>query len=337
MSKLALTISFTIFIAIDAYGQLSRIKDLVHIRGDRPNNLIGLGLIVGLAGTGDTNQSLATTRAATKFMERLGMDIPEANIITPSVAFVVLTAKLPPFAKNGDKIDINVSVIGDATSIAGGTLMQSPLKGPDGKVYVIAQGAITLGQARGDGNQTLTGAYLAGAGTVERDFNPKIVFDDQIHMYLNKGDYSTSLRIAKKINTELKGFYADPSDPSLVKVNIPDYFNNNIVGFIAKIENLKVKAEQKAVVVVNQRSGTIVLGSNVTVAKVVISHRDLSIQVGGAEGEEVKEESTIATKGTSVGDLIKSLNSLGVKPEDLVGILKTIHASGGLNADLKFL
>ena len=316
-------------------SQNVRIKDLGEIKGNRTNHLIGMGLVVGLAGTGDTPASLTTNTVITQLLTRLGISIEGEGVPTASVAAVVVTAKLPAFAKNGSKIDVKISVIGDATSLQGGTLLPSRLKAGDGRVYVVANGSIVMGPANGAGVQTLTSAVLTDAGMVEREFKPDLVRDNKISLTLSEPDFTTSSRVSEAINKKLRGFYAASMDPLTVEIKVPAYYKNKIVEFLSTIEAVRVKKDTKAVVVINERTGTIIMGSDISIQPVAISHGDLSIQVG--EGANKKTVNVAQMQGATIGELLKSLNLLGLKPQDLVSILQGLKSSGALNATLKVI
>ena len=316
-------------------GQDARIKDLVNVRGNRSNQLTGFGLVVGLSGTGDSASSLITTRAAMNLVNRLGMITKGGKLPTQSLSAVVVTAELPAFAKNGDKIPVKVSTVGDTKSLAGGTLLLTELKAGDGEIYVVAQGSLVVGPADGSGAKVLTSAFVPVGGFVEKEFNPEILDNGRIHLSLRNADFTTNARIVEKVNNHFKGFYAVSKDPSNIEISVPENYSNNLVEFISEMEGIHVQFDQKAVVVMTERTGTIVMGSDVVISKVSISHGDLSISVGGGKGD--KKESLVSLKGTTVGDLVEKLNALGAKPTDLVSILQAIHVAGALNADLRVM
>lgn len=313
-----------------------RIKDLANIRGVRSNQLIGFGLVVGLRGTGDSKKSLTTNKATANMLTRLGMRTDASETVTASIAAVVVTADLPPFSRNGDRIDLRVSAVGDAISLAGGTLIQTPLKAGDSEVYAVGQGAVVVGQASGNGPQVLTVATVLNGGSIEREYRPALAQDGKLTLTLKQPDFTTSSRVAEKINAHLKGFFAQAKDPVSVEVKLPPLYRREgrLVEFISEVESLRVPADQKAAVVVNERTGTVVMGSQVIIDDVTIAHGELSIKVAskGLDGKRV-----VKFNGATVGSLVETLNSMGVKPADLVGILQAIHASGALKADLKFM
>ncbi len=319
-----------------AYSAQSRIKDIVNIRGVRSNEVMGIGLVVGLAGTGDTASSIATNTAAAKMITKLGIKTTSDQVVSGSMAIVVVTAEMAAFAKNGDKFDVKLSTLGDATSLAGGTLMRTPLKAGDSKIYVMAHGAVSVGQATGTGSQVITVARVPNGAVVEREFSPNIAPMGRLTLSLKNPDFTTNMHVAEAINAHFKGFYAASKNISTINVKVPPLFRDRLVEFIASMEKLTVTTDQKARVIINERTGTVVMGDDVGIDRVSISHGGLSIQVGEAKGA-IKNESVIAIGGTTVGDLLSTLNELGVKPADLVSIFQAIKASGALQAELEFM
>lgn len=319
----------------------ARIKDLTIVRGVRSNFLNGIGLVVGLKATGDSNKSLATNRAVANMLTRMGMQTKANEVAAGNMAAVMVTADLPPFARIGSTIDVKVSAIGDAKSLAGGTLILTPLRAGDAKVYAMAQGAVVVGQAGGNGAQVLTVARVPAGAMVEREFLPQVGIHGVITLALKEPDFTTATRIAERINLELKEFVAVAKDVASVEVMVPMDFQDNVVGFLSEIEALHVDVDVKAVVVVNERTGTIVMGRDVVIQPIAIAHGDLTIKIDNPKGKQGADkrggQSLVELKGATVGDLLESINALGVKPADLIGILQTIHAAGALQADLRFL
>lgn len=261
---------------------------------------------------------------------------PDATpLLTLSAAAVIVTADLPAFARIGDRINVKLSVIGDAKSLAGGTLLMTPLKAGDGQIYSMAEGSIIIGQANGSGARVQTVASIADGGMIEKDFIPSLVQNQAIDLNLVKADFSTSNRIALAINQHFHNEIALAVDPARVKVRVPEQNFANVTGFIAELESLEVMADQKAVVVINERTGTIVMGGEVKVSDVVISHNGVSIQVGN--GKNAKSETVMPLNGSTINDLVKSLNQMGVRPEDLISILQSIHATGALRAEIQLM
>lgn len=320
----------------------TRIKDLVNFQGVRVNALIGFGVVVGLKGTGDSKKFLSTNTAVANMLTKLGQKTDAKDITSQSVAAVIATADLPPFARSGDRVDIRVSTVGDAQSLAGGTLLLTQLRAGDGQVYVVAQGGVAVGQADGSGPRVLTVARVPGGGAVERESNHAIVVDGKLLISLREPDFTTNARIAERINSHLKGYFAQSLDPASISIEVPELFRERLVEFVAEIETLAVPVDRRAVVAINERTGTIVMGDDAVLEPVAIAHGDLTIKVSSPHGESKdaggqSEGSVAAVGGSTVGDLVKSLNQLGVKPADLVGILQALHAAGALHADLRLL
>ncbi len=333
---IALVVANFVF-ASDVFAQKARIRDLVNVRGNRSNQLIGFGLVVGLAGTGDSKKSLATNKAVANLMTRMGIKSGPEDVLSQSVAAVIVTAELPAFARNGDRFDVKVSVIGDAKSIAGGNLLQTPLKAGDGQVYGVAQGTVVTGMPNGSSKQVLTTALVPASGVVEREFIPQLASNNTIELSLKAPDFTTNNRVAERINEQYKGFFAESADPSTIRVNVPSQFQDRLIEFVAEIEQLEVEASSRAVVVLNERTGTVVMGGQVAIGAIVVSHGDLSIQVNAGKDSKASNQTVVNVGGATIGELVNSLNALGLKPSDLVGIVQAIHAAGALRADLKFL
>lgn len=334
--KLSLILWLCFCVDAKLFAEASRIKDLINIKGNRTNELMGFGLVVGLNGTGDSPASVSTSKAMQSLLSRLGSEVQQDQLLTQSSAAVVVTADLPAFSRVGDRIDVKVSILGDAASLAGGTLLMTPMKAGDGNVYSVAQGPIVIGQADGVGARSLTVAHVPQGGQIEKDFTPGFIKDGVIELSLKQPDFTTNTRVTREINQHFKGFFASSKNPSLITIKIPDRYISNPVDFISEMETLKVKPDQKAVVVLNERTGTIVMGGDVKIAKVMISHDGLSLAVGGGN-QQGKEESVVPIEGPTVSELVRSLNAMGVKPKDLVSILQSIYASGALKAELKYL
>lgn len=328
--------SLTIFSA-PSHAAATRLKDLVHVRGIRSNYLNGLGLVVGLKATGDSKKSLATNKAVANMLTRMGMRITADEVVAGNMAAVLVTSDLPPFARIGDNIDVKVSALGDAKSLAGGTLVMTPLSAVNGDVYALSQGPVVVGQASGNGAQVLTVARVPQGASIEREFAPQIASGGRLTLSLKDPDFTTSSRIAEVINRKLKGFFAEAKDIGSVDLTLPSSYSNRVVEFMAEIESLTVDADTKAVVILNERTGTVVMGNQIMLSPVAIAHGDLSIRIGGGKGQEASPKTLIGIKGSTVGDLIDTLNGLGVKPGDLVGILQSLHASGALKAELRFI
>ncbi|MDC7684300.1 flagellar basal body P-ring protein FlgI [Asticcacaulis sp. BYS171W] len=343
----------------------SRIKDIVNIEGVRDNQLIGYGIVVGLNGTGDTvRNSPMLKQSLESMMERMGVNIRDANLNTKNAAVVMVTASLPPFVAAGSKIDVTVSAAGDAKSLLGGTLLITPLLGADGEVYAVAQGTVQTGSVSAGGASgssitkgVPTAGRIASGANIEReiafDFNAQPI----IRLTLKNPDFTTSKRIADTINKAQPGTaYAD--NPTIVAVRAPP--GSNMMNFIASIENLPVTVDTPAKVIIDEVNGVIVIGDNVRISRVAIAQGNLTISVNerpfasqpGAfsQGqtavlpdsqvsvEEEKGKKLYDLKETaSLSDVVNGLNALGVSPRDMISILQTIKASGALQADIEVM
>jgi flagellar P-ring protein precursor FlgI len=327
-------LSFWLFLSQATLAQDVRIKDLVHVRGVRTNQLVGFGLVVGLSNSGDSRKSIATNKATATMLSKLGMATRPEDVSSGSVAGVIVTAELPVFSRNGDRIDVKISTIGDAKSLAGGTLLMTPLRAGDGQVWVVASGSVAVGQASGSGPQVLTVAAVPGGGVVERDHAPAFAPSGKIILSLRDPDFTTNSRLVDAVNSHFREFVARSLDPATIEVTVPEIWTDRTVEFQAELEGLRVRVDRRAVVVLNERTGTVVMGADVSISSVAISHGSLSIQVGGKKGAD---QGVVNVSGTTVGKLVETLNNLGVRPADLVGIVQALRASGALQADIKFL
>lgn len=330
--KVLVLILFLTLLDKNGFSQNSRLKDIVNFKGIRTNQLIGFGLVVGLNGSGDSKKSLITSKALQSFLQRLGFKLTSAEVLTNGIAAVMVTSELPPFAKIGDHISVRISTLGDAKSLEGGTLVMTPLKAGDSKVYAVAQGGLISGSADGKGTQSFTTVSLPSGGVVEREFIPHFVNSNQIDIYLKKVDLTTNARLVKAINNRFSGFYAKSIDPSHIAISLPQNYLNNKYNFLEKLEQIRVNVDQIAVVVINEKTGTVVMGNEVLLQKVYINHGTLNIKI-----DEKKLKNVVDIGGATIGDLVSGLNALGVSSKDLISILQSLKASGALNADLKIL
>ncbi|MBF0566957.1 MAG: flagellar basal body P-ring protein FlgI, partial [Nitrospirae bacterium] len=336
------------------------IKDVASIKGVRDNQLVGYGLVVGLTGTGDKKG--ANVQSLMNMLYRYGITIAQKDVNSKNVAAVMVTAALPPFPKVGRKIDAVVSAIGDSKNLQGGTLLMTPLKGADDKVYAVAQGAVSIGGfstgTTGGGkvtkNFTTVGRVPEGV-TIEKEFGFDLSNAPDISIILNRTDFTTASNISKAINRYLQGDYAKAYDPSSVKVNVPEHYKGNVVGLINNIESLEVAVDVPAKVVINERTGTVVIGENVKLSPVAISHGDLTIEVtqpsavevaplaGGGTAPEAavtateKKIALTSVSGATLAEIVDGLNKLGVSPRDLIAILQSLKAAGSLRAELEIM
>jgi flagellar P-ring protein precursor FlgI len=341
-----------------------RIKDVADIEGVRDNQLVGYGLVVGLNGTGDRLRSAVFTRQSLiGMLERLGVNTrdQEQRLETKNIAAVMVTANLPAFARAGSRIDVTVSALGDATNLTGGTLVVTPLLGADGEVYAVAQGAVATGAiaARGAAGSVTRGVptsgRIANAAIVEREVPFQFAGRPQLRLSLRNPDLTTARRIAQAINRAQGGSPAVANDPRTVTVSLA---GRDPVGFAADIEQLRIQPDQPARVVIEEASGTIVMGANVRISTVAIAQGNLTIRVTEtpqvsqpnplANGQTVVTPRTnievddqaerrmgILQAGVTLQDLVRGLNSLGVGPRDMISILQTIKAAGALQAELE--
>jgi flagellar P-ring protein precursor FlgI len=347
-----------------AQGSGVRIKDVADMEGVRDNQLVGYGLVVGLNGTGDRLRSAVFTRQSLiGMLERLGVNTrdQERQLETRNVAAVMVTANLPAFARTGSRIDLTVSALGDATNLTGGTLVVTPLLGADGEVYAVAQGAVATGAiaARGAAASVTRGVPTAGrianGAIVEREVPFNFASRPQLRLALRNPDLTTARRIAAAINRLAPGTPAVANDPRTVTVALT---GRDAVGFAAEIEQLRIQPDQPARVVIEEASGTIVMGANVRISTIAIAQGNLTIRV--TEAPQVSQPNTLANGqtvvvprtnvevddqaerrmgvlrgGTSLQELVSGLNSLGVGPRDMISILQTIKAAGALQAELE--
>jgi len=342
----------------------ARIKELGYLNGVRSNQLIGYGLLVGLNGTGDKSSTLFTNQSLANMLDSLGVKVDARSTKVNNVAAVMITANLPAFAKIGNKIDAVVSSLGDAKSIEGGVLMLSQLRGADGEIYAIAQGPVTVGGflASGQGatvqkNHPTVGRIVNGV-SVEREISYENAKTDSMIISLRDPDFTTARRIAERINEVFRGA-AFAKDGGTININLPADMKANPVKFISMVENIDVKADILAKIVVDERTGTIVIGENVKISTVAISHGNLSVQIKEdakvsqplpfAKGETVVTPETaikveeergrfyLMEGGITIKELVKALNSAGVSTRDVITILQTIKASGALHAELEVI
>jgi flagellar P-ring protein precursor FlgI len=268
-------------------------------------------------------------------LDRLGMKVSNKDLSSKNVAAVIITAELPPFARAGNKLDITVSSIGDASSLRGGTLVQTPLRAADQQTYAVAQGALLVGAAQGAGE---TVARMPNGAVIERDLGGDFASRNMFRLTLNNPDFTTAARLAKTVNQELGGKYASALDGATIDVISPPTYEGKGVELLAVIESLEIAPDTRAKVVVNEKTGTVVIGEGVKISSVAISHGDLSLKVGdGATKKSDGDRVIMMDMGANVGDIVKAMNRLGVAPKDLITILQSIKAAGALQGDLEIL
>lgn len=318
-----------------AEARAARLKDIASIRGVRENQLVGYGIVVGLRGTGDGKTEF-TGKSMARMLDKLGVKLDTQQVESKNVAAVIVTATLPSFGKAGNPIDITVSSLGDASSLEGGTLLQTPLRAANEQVFAVAQGTISLG---GSGKDVFTTAgRIPNGAIIERDvssdFNAKKMFRFTLH----NPDFLTAARTALTINKELGGQYATAKDAGTIDIVVPAAYEGRGVDLLATIEAVQINPDQKAKVVVNEKTGTVIIGDQVKISKIAISHGNLSVKVSGKDGKkEDGDKVVLLDTGVSVGDLVQSLNKLGVSPKDLISLLQSIKAAGALHGELEIL
>jgi flagellar P-ring protein precursor FlgI len=321
-----------------AESQAARLKDVATVKGVRENILIGYGIVVGLKGTGDSSADV-TGQSLNRLFGKLGLDVQQGQAIkSKNAAAVIVTAKLPPFARVGNRIDVSVSSIGDASSLEGGMLLVTPLRAGDQNVYAVAQGAVSLG-AIADGttkNFPTVGRVVDGA-TIEKDLDTNFAAKKNFRLSLHNPDFTTAARIAGVINGELGGKFASARDSGTIDVVVPFNYDGNTVELLATLENVQVNVDSKARVVLNERTGTVVMGDRIAITPVAIAHGDLSIEVKDAPKGARPQRLSELRSGANVGDLVKALNALGVQPKDLTAIFQTLKETGALQAELEIM
>lgn len=325
-----------VIVAMGLQAKAARLKDIVNVRGVRSNQLVGYGIVVGLNGTGDSKAEF-TSNSMARMLDRLGLKLNDKDIASKNVAAVIVTAELPAFARAGNRIDITVSAIGDATSLKGGTLVQTPLRAADQQTYAVAQGAVLVGFSQSGVHETV--ARLPNGAMIERDMDGDFTSRNMYRLTLHNPDFTTAARVAKKINMELGGKYASALDAGTIDLITPPSYEGKGVELLAIVESIDVNPDIRAKVVVNEKTGTVVIGEGVKISRVAISHGDLSLKVGGdAAGRKQNGDRVIMmNEGTNVGDIVKAINKLGVSPKDLITILQSVKAAGALQADLEIL
>lgn len=341
-----------------------RLKDVARISNDRPNQLNGLGLVVGLEGTGDSSGAMANVQMVANALARYGVNVAASQLRVKNVAAVIVTADLPAFARAGDQIDVTVSSFGDAKSLQGGILLLTPLRSVDGEIYAVAQGPVSIGgfNASSGGSKVQknhpTVGLVPGGGLVERAA-PNEVAADFLTLVLHQPDFTTAARVAQAINRSFTPESARAVDKGTVTVTVPIAYEARPVEFIAALSDLPIQPDAIARVVVNERTGTIVMGQEVSISPVAVAHGSLSIRIsasaqvsqppplsGGttvvtpeaslAAGEQPARFTTLSG-GTSVSELVRALNALGATPRDVVAILQAVRAAGALHAELEII
>ena len=349
-------------------GAASRIKDIVDFEGIRENQLVGYGLVVGLNGTGDLLTNIPFTKESLQSMlNRLGVQIAKSQMKPKNVAAVMVTSNMPAFARQGSRIDVTVSSLGDAKSLQGGTLLVTPMLGADGEVYAVAQGQLAVGGFTAQGAaETVTkgvptSGRMANGAIIEREVAFEIGDMDVVKLSLKNPDFTTARRISQAINAFLGTSAARPSDPKTVQLHVPDIYRGNVVNLLTDVEQLRVEPDQMARVLIDEQSGTIVMGENVRISTVAIAQGSLTIRI--TETQQVSQPGpfaevgdtttvdrtdiqvdegddkrlTVFNDGVTLQDLVNGLNALGIGPRDMITILQAIKAAGALQAEIQVM
>lgn len=344
----------------------SRIKDLANIEGVRQNQLIGYGLVVGLNGTGDTLNNIPFTKQSLQAMlERLGVNVRGAQMRTGNVAAVMVTANLPAFGTQGTRIDVTVSALGDSKSLQGGTLLVTPLLGADGNVYAVGQGSVAIGgfEAEGQAAKIVRGVptvgRIANGAIIEREIDFQLNRLQQVRLALRNSDFTTAKRIAAAINDYIGTPTAEPLDASTVQLTLPGKSDTNMVALLTEIEQLQVEPDLAAKIIIDERSGVIVMGRDVRVSTVAVAQGNLTVTISespqvsqpapfsegrtrvvprtNVRASEDGSKLALVKEGVSLQQLVDGLNALGIGPRDLITILQAIKAAGALQADIEVM
>ena len=345
----------------------ARLKELVSFEGIRDNQLIGYGLVVGLNSTGDHQTTYFSAQSLANILQQMGVSVNPGQLLVKDTAAVMVTATLPAFAQPGMHIDVNAAAIGDAQNLQGGMLLLTSLKGVDGQVYALAQGAVVtggFGAGRSGSSETVnhpTVGRIPGGANVERRA-PSIAPKDRIRLQLREPDFTTALRISRAINGKFGESgkpLAEPETSATVSVNIPQEYSARVVEFMAGIEALQVQADRPARVVINERTGTIVMGKEVRVSPVAIMHGKLTVEIqttpivsqpnalsqgqtkevvqSAVNAKEEKSRSIVLQQGATVEELVRALGAIGSTPRDVIAILESLRAAGALEADVQVI
>jgi flagellar P-ring protein FlgI len=343
----------------------SRIKDIAAFEDVRDNQLFGYGLIVGLNGTGDRSQTFFSTQSLANMLERTGITIDPDKVRVKNIAAVMVTATLPPFIRHGSRLDVTVSSLGDAQSLQGGVLIMTGLQASDGQTYVTAQGQVVLGGfGAGSGGTSVqtnhpTVGRIPNGGLVEKKVDMDLNGKSALNLVLNHSDFTTASRAVRAINESLGSSIASAIDGRTIAIQVPSDYSSRIVDFMSVVENAKMDIDNVARVIINEKTGTIVLGKDVKISEVSIIHGSLSLQVGTifsvsqpqpfSKGEttvvpdkavslqEEKGKTAMIREGASVEEVVKALNDIGAGPRDIMAILQAIKAQGALQAELEII
>lgn len=364
MRRLIFTGLVLSLLALESQAGVSRIKDLTMIAGARENQLVGYGIVTGLAGDGDKNP-VYTIQSIANMLQRFGVTVPAATLSSKNVAAVVITADIPAFVKNGTRLDVTISAIGDAKSLQGGVLLQSPLVGADGKVYAVAQGTLAvggfIGGAGGAGGASVqknhpTVAQISGGALVEKEIPTEIVHNNFVELLLRDPDFTSAARMADAVNLVFTNS-AEAVDSTSVRIRVPEGHEKSPVDFISRIEAIEVQPDVPARIIVNERTGTIIATSRIRISPCAVSHGELTISI--ASSEDVSQPNAFSQTGTTektsrtdtkieekkgrfvtlsemptIEKVAAGLNAIGVTPRDMMAIFTAMKQAGALQAEL---
>jgi len=342
-----------LFLLICSTIYATKINDVANIVGVRDNQIIGYSLVVGLKKTGDGTTSKFTLQSIANMLKTMNIDMNSVDIKSKNVAAVVVTATLKPFARQGDKFDITVSSIGDAKSLEGGTLLMTPLKGVDGKIYALAQGAISIGGRNngGGGESHPTVGLVYEGGLVEREILTDLYHQEYVTLSLKESSFENAIAIQKSINNKYNTQVAVAMDPRTIKLKRPE--NKSMIEFLAEVQNIDMDYKTKNKIIINERTGTIIAGVGIEIKPIILTHGDITIKITEQEtpnqpaGSMVVDDSLViglnenelyTKKGTTtVANLVRSLQKLGATPKDIISILETMKSAGSISAELKVI
>ena len=344
----------TTLFAQEGGGTKVRIKDLAQIQGVRDNQLVGYGLVVGLQKTGDSNRSLTTVQSVINMLSKFGIAVPKAQISVNNIASVMVTATLPAFSRAGSRIDVTISAVGDAKSLQGGTLIQTPLFAPASEEpYAVAAGPLSIGGfivrgggGRGTQKNHATVGRIPGGGIVEKEVGTNFLDNGSVHLVLDNPDFTTAFRISQAINQAFDDVpFAQAMDAGSVRIQIPDPdFTGREIEFISLIGSLTAEPDAPARVVVNERTGTVVIGEGVKISAVAVSHGSLSVSISTADSSTTSRsgardggQRVMLMDGANIGDVVKALNAIGASPRDIIAILQAVEQSGALHGKLEIM
>nr|WP_319543046.1 flagellar basal body P-ring protein FlgI [uncultured Pseudodesulfovibrio sp.] len=355
---------FLASVLVPTDARAARLKDIASFSGVRNNELVGYGLVVGLAGTGDGTSSSFTMRSMANMLEKMGVEANPDKLKPKNVAAVMVTAKMPVSAKPGSAIDVTVSSLGDAKSLLGGILLLTPLKGLDGRVYAVGQGALTIGgfsiggEAADAQKNIPTVGRIPNGAIVERGVPFRFNSQHSMTLNLSVQDFGTTMQVVNKINASMGGGFASATDISTIELELPDKFRGNMVPLMASLENLDISPDGKARVVVDEKTGTVVLGQDVRLSKVAVAHGNLQIVVSEtqevsqpgpfSDGQTVVSPATdiqvqeqnnqlMLMEGATLQELVDGLNSIGAAPRDLISIIRALKVAGSLHAEVEVI